>query len=103
MYTFIGTCIGGEGDLLKEMEDSAVEVSYRTIVRHLGRGVLANMFPYYKWVGTEQNGNQMDLLMSDDYAVTYYKSKYNDRPCYYIDHGAIFYIFCAGQEGEEQI
>ena len=38
-------------------------------------------------------GNQTGLRLVDDYAVHFYRSRYNGVPCYYIDHSSIEHIW----------
>ena len=39
--------------------------------------------------GSERGG----LRLKDDWHVGYFKSTYDGKPCYYIDHSRIEYIF----------
>jgi len=35
-----------------------------------------------------------DLKLRADWAVSYHKGVFEGRPCYYMDHSRIEYIFC---------
>ena len=73
---------------LEDMIDSAVEVSYRTLARAVGKDQLKQIFDEYDW-----SSRPRDLTMRDDYAVSYYRSIFEGRPCYYVRFSGIEYVF----------
>jgi len=90
MYQYLTNCVGiAERDVvhLLAMIDAGREITYRTLQQHVGRDSLADMFPFYNW---DQQGG---LTMINDYAVSYHKSTYKGRRCYYVRHSAIEYIW----------
>jgi len=70
------------------MVDQSREVTFETLRKHVGTDNLKDMFPFYDW-GNGHGG----LRMKDDYCVSYYKSRYNGCPCYYVEHSRIEYVF----------
>lgn len=75
-------------DALHGMVDCGRQVSYRTARDHIGRDVLASVFPDYKWTRTPGG-----LSMRHDWHVGYFRSVFRGRPVYYVVHSAIEYIF----------
>lgn len=74
---------------LQEMIDNSMEIKWETFMKYISKKDLQQLFPYYKWHG----GTGKNLHIKNDYAVTYYKSKYKNKLCYYLSHSSIEYIF----------
>ena len=72
------------------MIDTAREITYETLLRHVSTDELASVFPDYEWGRGKRDG----LKLKDDYAVSFYSSTYRGKPCVYVCHSAIEYIFC---------
>ncbi len=72
-----------EGEDIEAMVHSARPVSYRTILRHC-EGLS-------DWA--ERMGYDRHLRLRDDWSVSFWKSSYQGRPCYYVIHSAIEYIW----------
>ena len=87
-YFYHTNCIMANGADVLKMVDMATEITYGTIKKHIESKELANVFPDYKW---QHNTNFLSL--KDDWAVSYYRSEYKSKPCYYIEHSSIEYIF----------
>jgi len=75
---------------LNEMIERATDVSYRTLMRRVGRDVLASVpqFQNYDW-----RLRPHDLTMSRDFAVSYHRSWWQGERCYYVRWSAIEFIF----------
>lgn len=88
-YRYIGNCTNAHMAAgLEDMIDFAVEVSYRTLARAVGKDQLKQIFDEYDW-----SSRPRDLTMRDDYAVSYYRSRFEGRPCYYVRFSGIEYVF----------
>lgn len=87
-YFYETNCTSSTAKLINDMVDQAREVTYATLARHVGADQLRFTFPFYAW-GPGTPG----LRMKNDWAVSYYRSKYRGRLCYYVQHSAIEYIF----------
>jgi hypothetical protein len=87
-YRYVTTCVTAPGPEMQRMEDSAVEVTLRTIRRHLDPDELRAFEQQFGYVRGRRDG----LKLANDYCVTYYRSKYKGLRCYYIDHSCIFHI-----------
>jgi len=72
---------------LEEMIDNARDVTYATFFRHCSWREACALFGCY---GHYKQG----LTLKQDWAVSYHRSKYKGRRCYYLRHSAIEYIFC---------
>ena len=88
---YITCCISipmSQVDDLNAMTDRARRITYRTARQHIGKNALALVFDNYDW------GNGKYLTMKRDWHVGYYKSTFRGKPCIYVKHSAIEYIFC---------
>lgn len=65
------------------MTDAGREVKLSTLRRHV-----ADLD-----VWAEGQGYGRHFPLSKDWHVAYYRSRFNGRPCYYIVHSAIEYVF----------
>jgi hypothetical protein len=92
-YTIDGNCIGADEDAINEMEEAAVSVSLATIQRHCV-GVS-------DWAREAGYGRAFPL--SKDWAVSYHRSTYKGRRCYYINHSRIFYIWTLRDSRESEV
>jgi hypothetical protein len=91
-YTFATSCVGvpqSRVPALHDMIDRAREITYRTFTKHVDPDELKELFPFYTWGPGRQEG----LRLSDDWAVSFHRSKFEGRKCVYIRHSAIEYIF----------
>jgi hypothetical protein len=85
---FITCCLNSTADAIIEMTDQAVQVSYRTALKRIGKAALAREFPTYDW-----GRRPHDLTMKRDWHVGYYRSVYLGQPVYYVKWSAIEFIF----------
>jgi hypothetical protein len=77
-------CVHSTAEKINAMTDSAREVTLATVRRHC-----ADFADWCLQMGYERGG----LTIGHDWAVSYYKSRYDGRPCYYVCHSAIEHIF----------
>ncbi len=87
-YQFQTTCVSSTAELIDAMTERSREIKYKTALNLLGAEVLKE-FNIYNW----GRGKKKGLKLKNDWAVSYYKSKYNGRKCVYIVHSAIEHIF----------
>lgn len=87
MYEYHICCINSTADAIHKMVDAAIDVTYRTMLKHCP-GLL-------KWA--REMGYEVDprkgLTLKNDWHVSYHRSKYRGRRCYYVRHSSIEYIF----------
>lgn len=74
---------------LRRTTDTAREVSYQTLKRAVGAGVLRACFPFYTW----GHGRAPGLRLGRDRSVTFHASRYQGVRCYVVVWSAIEYIF----------
>lgn len=84
---YVTCCIHSTADAIRDMIDHERQISYKTALKRIGRNELAKVFPDYDW---QRSGG---LTMKRDWHVGYYRSRYLGRPCYFVRHSAIEYIF----------
>lgn len=69
------------------MVDQALDVTYETLQSHC-----IGLDQWAKQMGYEST-SRVGLTLKDDFAVSYHRSEYNGRRCYYVRHSAIEYIW----------
>jgi len=80
------TCVSAPGDLTLKMVDQAKELDYNDFSNAVtGLDQLAISMHYVL--------DDTGLQLKNDYHVRYYKSRFNNKPCYFMVHSAIEYIF----------
>ena len=84
MMDFIISCVTAKGSDIQDMIDAATQVKFETVAKHTGGlRYLNHLFEY-----THPN-----LTIKSDYAVSFWKSKYKGRACYFIRSSGIEYVF----------
>jgi hypothetical protein len=91
MYRYITNCISARARDIEAMTDCAREITYDTLIKHVGIKEVSSVYPFdqYDWGSGKQNA----LRLKGDFMVAYWKSTYRGKPCYYIEHSRIEYIF----------
>jgi len=96
-YWFHTTCVNSTLALLEPMIETARQITWATFLRHVSIDEIKSMFPGYSWHGEHCDPNTgkptIGFHIKDDFAVTFYKSKYDGKPCYYLDWSGIEHIF----------
>jgi len=78
-YRFITSCVEARGSDINEMTEQAIDVSYRTMLRHCD--------------GLLERRKDQGLTLAEDWHVSYCRSKYRGKRCYYVVHSSIEYIW----------
>jgi len=76
-------------DQLNLIIDNAIDISRRTFLKHVDRDVLKSIETDLGYDSHYKQG----LTMAADWAVSYHRSKFKDKFCYYFRYSAIEYIF----------
>ncbi len=84
-YEYVGNCVGSTAEAIDAMVDSARQVTYRTFCRYVLAVEVNDMFPGPPHI-------------KHDWAVSFHKSVYRGRPCYFVCHSAIEFIWCKPTE-----
>jgi len=82
-YHYLTNCVSSSAIKIQAMVDNARGITYNTIQR--------NCQGLQEW--SKNMGYNRNLTLKNDWAVSFYKSKYNNKPCYYIRHSSIEYIW----------
>jgi len=85
-YFYLTNCVNSTCELITDMTDKAIDVSYRTFCKYVDWKYVSGMLGY-------DTHPKQGLMLCNDYHVSYYKSFYSGKPCYYICWSGIEYIF----------
>ena len=85
-YRFETDCIAARGEDIDAMRAGAREVTYRTMLRWCDLVGLAEQLGYCR-------SSRQGITLKGDWGVSYYKSTYRGRPCYFLVWSAIEYVF----------
>lgn len=89
-YQYAGCCINSTAQAIDAMTDAAREITYRTFRKTIGGEQVDEIAAQMKYdTGHERGG----LRLSQDWYVSFHKSTYRGRPCVYMRHSAIEYIW----------
>jgi len=91
-YSYETNCVGSTAHAIQSMIDRARSVTLQTIRRHC-----AELAEFERRMGYDTGSERGGLRLRDDYHVSYFKSVYRGRPCYYVRHSAIEYIWTKGR------
>jgi|GEM_PF-2083100 len=86
---YVGNCTTLPGEHVEKMVDQAKPIEYEYFLRVVSREDLKQLFPRYRW----HRGWDTGLRLKDDWAVRFYSSTFKGKPCVFIDHSAIEYVF----------
>jgi len=84
-FRLLTTCSSAKASDLEEMYATQREVSYKTVLRKIGKEHLDEVFPIYKRPAV--------LSMGRDRYIKYYRCRYKGVPCYNIEWSCIDHIF----------
>lgn len=83
VYTFTTDCIGSTGELINAMRDGAADSTLQEMRERCAD---------FECLATRL-GYDRDFPIDGDWHVSYHRSEYNGRPCFYLVWSAIEYIF----------
>lgn len=95
MFKYETCCVDApNGELIDALKENARQISYRTFRRHC-EGV-------DEWAASKGYDRRSDqgVTLKGDWAVSFHKSTYDGRPCYYICWSGIEYIWTKEGAGE---
>jgi hypothetical protein len=82
-YAFLTSCLGASGDAITAMTAAAEEVTREEMAACCDLNTWAKVMEY----------DSLGLPYQEDWHLTYWKSNFEGKPCYYVDHSRIEYIF----------
>jgi hypothetical protein len=102
-FHYLTNCVScGDGEAIQDMTDSAQEITWDTLIRHVSVDEVQEVFPQYSYRGEMYNLKTGELTtgfsMKKDWAVSFWKSIFRGERCYYISHSGIEYIFLQGEK-----
>ena len=89
MKRFITDPINSNGPAIEAMTASAIKITRRTFLKHVDRNDLECI---EGGLGYEKDPRK-GLTMAADYCVSYHRSKFEGKPCYYFQWSRIEHIF----------
>ncbi len=87
-------CLCTDAEPLREMISIARDVTLATIRRNIDRDSLRD---WESGMGYDVSGERGGLRLKDDWHVSYHKSRFEGRNCYYIVHSRVEHIFLVEQ------
>lgn len=87
-YRYRTCCVDSTAEKIHAMTDEARDSSLQTLRKHC-----AGLEEWERSMGYTTGHQRGGLRLKDDWHVGYFKSRYCGRPCYYIVHSAIEYIW----------
>ena len=93
MFTYATCCVNSTAEQIHAMVAAERTVTLATLRRHCA--------DLDDWARTMSYavGAERGLHLDKDWAVSYHKSRYDGRPCYYIDHSRIEHIWTPSSGG----
>ena len=94
-YTFFSSCVNWpiERGGLRELQDvieKSIRISWRTLIRHVPVDEIRRSFPDYTYNGQVDVGC---FHIKDDWSVSFHRSRYRGRWCYYVRWSAIEFVW----------
>jgi len=89
-YNYVGCCVDLNGDDISDMVDEADQISWKEFYKYVDREDVEELFHGY---GYDWSKRPKGLSLEKDWAVRTFRSKYKGKPCVYIQHSAIEYVF----------
>ena len=83
-YHYAGTCIESTCERITDMIEHARPVTLRTLRKHC-----VGLRDWERDMGYAVGAGKKGLRLKNDWAVSFHKSRYDGRPCYFIDHSRI--------------
>lgn len=81
-YKFIGSCVGLDGPDINKMMEEEKEITLKTMKRHCDLSSFEHVLHYGR-----------DFPLAKDWHISYHKSTYGGKPCYFLRHSAIEYVW----------
>ena len=90
-FKFVTSCVGSTEESITAMTRSFTkrEVTYKTMARHCHLEAFKEALQY----ATPHHRERGGLLLQDDPFVLFWRSRYEGKPCYYLEHSRIEYIW----------
>ena len=88
-FHYATCCVESDGESITTMVDAERSITYRTALKH--------MVGLLEWAGAHgYECRAPNLTLKNDWSVSFHKSVYRGKPCYYVRWSAIEYIWLRG-------
>ena len=90
--TFYSDCVSwplNQVQALSDLIDNAIDISRTTFLKHIDRKELKNIESDLGYSSHYKQG----MTMASDWHVSYHRSKFKNKICYYFKHSAIEHVF----------
>ncbi|MDD4181973.1 MAG: hypothetical protein PHE87_10100 [Victivallaceae bacterium] len=84
---YLTNCVSSDANSISNMIDGSREIGYRSFIQQVSLEHLLAVLPGY------HINRSQGLTLRDDWHVRYYRSIYRGKPCVYLCHSAIEYVF----------
>lgn len=85
-YLYKGDCRFLNGDKINDMKDQSKDITWKTFIQYVEVREVRELFPHYDFFGK-------GLHIKDDPYVSFSKSFYDGKPCYFITWSGIEYVW----------
>ena len=92
-YQYKTCCVNSTANAIHDMTGQSREVTYRTFRKHC-----AGLDDWARGMSYELD-SRYGLTLKNDFHVSYHRSVYRGKPCYYLVHSAIEYIWVKDEKG----
>lgn len=93
---YLTNCVNSDGKSIRAMVDTAITISRRTFMQNVNQESVRELEASFGYASHHKQG----LTMAQDWHVSYHRSKYRGRLCYYFKWSGIEYIFVRGDHGQ---
>jgi hypothetical protein len=90
MKKYVKNCMTATNIQLIPMVSNARRIDFNTFAQAVDMQEVKRMFPQYNWTDNKSHG----LRLEDDHYVSFCESSFMGKPCVYMEHSCIEYIFC---------
>jgi hypothetical protein len=90
-YKYLTNCVEADGDEISVMYDIAEDLTYDEFLEKVPWSYLGTIKPFDFYEAP--NKNEGGLKLKDDWHVSYHASLFQGKPCIFIQHSCIEYIF----------
>src|SRR4051812_36930825 len=95
-YKFLTDCVrSNDGEAIRAMVEDCIDITRETFLKHVDKQQMIEM---EQGLGYEKRRSKQGLTMARDWAVSYHRSTYQDKPCYYFRWSGIEHIFTVDGE-----
>lgn len=88
-FNYETCCVHSTAELIEDMIEQETEITWGEFATKVSQELIDEVFPTYKEV--------VGLSLGTDYHVRFFHSYYDGKPCVFVVHSAIEYIFTEQQ------